>query len=118
MPSLIDPSDAELRPLSEYCDRLPSRVCSRKLNRATLWRWALRGARGRVLRTVVIGSGRFTCDAWVAEFFDGCAPREPWRPRPMFDPARLPSHAGLDAAERERIARKLGVRPRTEQATR
>jgi len=60
----LDPSDHQLRPLSEYCKRIPSRVPGKRLNRATLWRWALHGR----LRTVQIGGGRFTCDAWVWQF--------------------------------------------------
>jgi hypothetical protein len=60
----LDPTDHQLRPLSEYTKRIPSRVPGKRLNRATLWRWALHGR----LRTVQIGGGRFTCDAWVWEF--------------------------------------------------
>jgi hypothetical protein len=63
----LDPSDRQLRPLSEYTKRIPSRVPGKCLNRATLWRWALHGR----LRTVQIGGGRFTCDAWVCEFIHG-----------------------------------------------
>lgn len=89
-----------LRPLSEYCSRLPSRVRGRSLNRATLWRWALRGRRdGRILRSVVIGAGRFTCDAWVVEFMDPVDPL----------PTPRPNRQGMDPAERERIAQRLGV---------
>ncbi len=59
-----------LRPLGDYRDRLPSRCHNRRLNRATLWRWALHGAgKERIkLPTVVIGSGRFTSDADVHAF--------------------------------------------------
>ncbi len=63
----LDPADRQLRPLSEYCNRIPSRVLGKRLNRATLWRWALHGR----LRTVQIGGGRFTCDAWVCKFIHG-----------------------------------------------
>lgn len=96
----LDPSSHDLRPLAEYCDRLPSRVRGRSLNRATLWRWALKGrSDGRTLRTVGLGSGRFTCDAWVVQFLaehDGAGGRQL-------------GTRGLDPAERERIARKLGA---------
>lgn len=98
----LDPRDHRLRPLSEYCGRLPICVRGRNLGRATIWRWALRGRRdGRVLRTGGIGSGRFTCEAWVVEFMEPGA-------------AGPPQHGqrqGMDPAERERIARKLGIRP-------
>ena len=70
----FDPSNTQLRPLAEYTDRLPSRRRGRKLHRATLWRWALRGAQGgRVrLETVRLGKGRFTSDAAVAAFMAAC----------------------------------------------
>jgi len=66
----FDPTDTRLRPLAEYADRLPSRRRGRRLNRATLWRWAMRGARGGkvLLHTVRLGSGRFTSDADFAAF--------------------------------------------------
>lgn len=98
----LNPESRELRPLAEYTRRLPSSRAGRRLNRATLWRWALRGVReGRKLRTVVLGAGRMTCDAWVWEFLV----------RP--EPDQLPAHLDmpLDAAERARIARELGAAP-------
>lgn len=64
----IDPGCRVLRPLAEYAWRLPSRRTGKRLNRATLWRWALRGVRGRCLETVQLGGGRMTCDAWVWAF--------------------------------------------------
>jgi hypothetical protein len=65
----IDPKDTTYQPLARYADRLPSSRPGRKLNRATLWRWALRGfGEGTRLKTVVLGGCRFTSDAWVAEF--------------------------------------------------
>lgn len=71
-PAAIDPACQRLRLLVEYADRLPSGRRGKRLNRATLWRWALRGLRGgRRLRTVTAGSTRVTCDAWVWEFLGG-----------------------------------------------
>lgn len=64
----IDPTCLCLRPLAEYSRRLPSSRSGKRLHRATLWRWALRGARGRKLRTAALGGSRVTCDAWVWEF--------------------------------------------------
>ncbi len=79
--------------MSEYCDLLPSRVRGRSLNRATLWRWTFRGRRdGRALRTVVVGSGRFTCDAWVVEFMEPTGEaRSQQAQRPGLDPAERES---------------------------
>ena len=95
----LDATDQQLRPLAEYCDRLPSRVPGRRLNRATLWRWALKGrSDSRYLRTVALGSGRFTCDAWVTQFLAEAR-----------GPSCAPGAGTLDPAVRERVARKLGA---------
>ena len=79
-PAPLNPHCRRLRPLAEYSRRLPSCHVGKRLNRATLWRWALRGLRnGRQLRTVLLGSGRMTCDAWVSEFLEGAGPqRDSW----------------------------------------
>lgn len=95
----IDHMDKALRPLSSYCDRLPSSRPGKKLNRATLWRWALRGQRGRILRTVQLGSGRFTCDAWVSEFM---------RPGPSPIPERA-TGSEMSALKRDEIQRRFGA---------
>jgi hypothetical protein len=96
----FDPTSKQLRPLAEYSDRLPSSRRGKKLNRATLWRWALNGLKdGRFIRTVGLGSGRFTCDAWVAAFLS--------HPRP---PAGSPSSRGTpDPVEHARIGSRLGA---------
>jgi hypothetical protein len=74
----FDPTSTELRPLAEYTDRIRSRRRCRKLNRATLWRWAMRGARGGKIRleTLLIGGGRFTSDAAVAAFMQALSQPE------------------------------------------
>jgi len=95
----IDAACERLRPLVEYADRLPSGRRGKRLNRATLWRWALRGLRGgRRLRTVTAGSTRVTCDAWVWEFItqQGAA-----------NVARCVTDL-TGWTERERIAHRLG----------
>lgn len=95
----IAPTCRELRPLAEYCDRLPSRRRGRKLNRATLYRWALHGVSGgRILQTVELGGGRFTCDAWVAEFM---------RQLTIASPS-TPAH-GPNVERHAEIAKRLGA---------
>ena len=64
----LDPACPRLRPLAEYSGRLPSSRPGKQLHRATLWRWALKGSNGVVLRTVKLGGSRCTCDAWLCEF--------------------------------------------------
>ena len=95
----LSPTCRSLRPLAEYCDRLPSRRRGRKLNRATLYRWALHGVSGgRMLRTVELGGGRVSCDAWVDEFM---------RQRSCTAPP-APSE-GLRPSRRDEIAKHLGA---------
>src|SRR5262249_51365489 len=95
-----------LRPLAEYVERLPSGRRGKCLNRATLWRWALRGLRGgRRLQTAALGGTRVTCDAWVWAFLTS-APEANLV-------ARAPS---LDRTERQRVARRLGARTESRRA--
>lgn len=68
--STIDSTCKNLRPLAEYCERVPSARKNKRIHRATIWRWALHGIRGATLRTVVLGGSRYTCDAWVASFME------------------------------------------------
>jgi len=99
----LDPSDHDLHPLSAYCKRIPSRCAGKPLNRATLWRWALKGTGdGWKLRTAEIGGGRFTCDAWVYEFIH----RKPTGPRSPGGVSPLPPQ------ERARIAASLAPKHR------
>ena len=93
----IDPNCQVLRPVSEYCKRLPSRCAGKRLNRSTIWRWVLRGVGGWKLKTVMVGGGRCTCDAWVHAFIY----RKPTGPRA---PGSL---APISAEERSEIEAEL-----------
>ncbi|MBI5433754.1 MAG: DUF1580 domain-containing protein [Planctomycetes bacterium] len=96
----LNPRCQRLRPLAEYAARLPSGRPGKRLNRSTLWRWALSGVRGgRRLKTAALGRTRVTCDAWVWEFLEGGSPGRELR---LVD-------SGADPVERERIARRLGA---------
>lgn len=96
---LIDPACQSLRPLGEYASRLPSGRSGKRLNRATLWRWALTGLRGgRRLRTVAMGAARMTCDAWVWEFLTQAGEAQ----------TPLRARVAMDPNERALIARRLG----------
>lgn len=64
----FDPSSTRFRPLAEYSNLLPSSRPGRRLNRATLWRWALKGVGGVRLQTVSLGSARLSTDADIAAF--------------------------------------------------
>jgi hypothetical protein len=95
----LDPSCLRLHPLADYARRLPSSRIGKRLNRATLWRWALRGIKGSRLRTVALGGGRMTCDAWVWQFMRGTDPCS----------SQLGNAHPLGSDERMRIAQALGV---------
>jgi hypothetical protein len=62
-----------LWPLRSLPDRLPPGPRGRKIHRASGFRWASRGVRGRRLRTVSIGGSLFSCDQWLHEFVTGTA---------------------------------------------
>jgi len=80
---------------------LPSSRPGKRIHKSTLFRWATRGSGGVVLRTSRLGSGRFTCDAWVSEFMErlSCADV----------PDDLPQRRGHSEAERREIAAELGI---------
>jgi len=67
-PEPFNPTSTRFRPLAEYSNVLPSSRPGRRLNRATLWRWALKGVGGVRLQTVSLGSARLTTDADIAAF--------------------------------------------------
>lgn len=96
----FDPTSAELRPLAEYSERLPSSRRGKRVHRATLWRWALKGTRGGVLLpTVRLGGCRYTCDASVAEFM-----------RRLSEPVpRNEVQASLPSGERDRIRQRFDL---------
>lgn len=97
-PKPLDPNSTELRPLADYCNRLPSSHPGKRLNRSTLWRWSLKGlSDGRWLRTKALGAGRVTCDKWVCEFLT--------EPRPEGSPAE--GRPALSDAERARLRVQL-----------
>ncbi len=41
------------------------------VNVATVWRWALRGARGRMLKTILVGGRRFVLVRDLEDFISG-----------------------------------------------
>lgn len=99
----IDPTCSDLRPLACYARRLPSSRPGKRIHKSTLFRWATRGSGGVVLRTSRLGSGRFTCDAWVSEFMDRLT-------RVDVQPDR-PKRRGHTDSERREIEAELGIRP-------
>jgi Protein of unknown function (DUF1580) len=100
---LIDSTCELLRPLASYAHRLPSSRPGKRIHKSTLFRWATRGSGGEVLRTRRLGSGRFTCDAWVSQFMDRLS-------GPDVHPDR-PTRSGHTEAERLEIEAELGIAP-------
>jgi len=66
---MYDPRSTDLRPLSRLARQVPNRCGGIGINPATPWRWALRGLRGRRLRTQLVGGIRMSCGLWLDEFF-------------------------------------------------
>ena len=40
---------------------------------SSIWRWAIKGSKGIILRTVVIGARRYTSREWCREFIEACS---------------------------------------------
>jgi len=57
-------------------DQAPAHFPGKRVHRATVWRWHLTGLHrhGQVirLRTVTVGSRRYTTQAWIDEFLRAC----------------------------------------------
>lgn len=95
----FDSNSTQLRPLAEYSKRLPSTRQGKRLNRATLWRWALKGSGGVILRTERLGGGRFTCDAYVADFIAQLSGDD------------APEQTNAPCRDRKKLLDRLGVKP-------
>lgn len=76
----------------EWQDRLTMRQVARKLNVhvSTVFRWAIRGVRGRKLPTVLIGGRRFVLRSQLQKFASGVAESDR-RTEPPLDTARARS---------------------------
>jgi len=79
---MIDLGTERLIPLREVGDFVPSARPGKRLNVATVWRWATSGARGRVLETVKIGGSTFTSIEAVERFAQHRA-ETPWANPPF-----------------------------------
>lgn len=55
-------------PLRNACALLPGRRRGKRVNVVTIWRYATRGKRGVLLRTVSLPCGLATTVAWVEQF--------------------------------------------------
>jgi hypothetical protein len=101
----LDPNCTQLRPLAEYTRRIPSTRLGKRLNRATLWRWTMHGARGIRLHTQRLGSGRYTTDAAVVEFMRRLSePPEPPMPAVVGERASEPN-----STDSQRILQRFGA---------
>ena len=78
---MIDPFSEHTFPLAEAARRLPRLRNNRPVSVSTLWRWALRGLRGVVLETALVGGVRVTSAAALRDFF-ARLDRRPASPRP------------------------------------
>jgi len=65
-----------LIPLKEAPNFLPKRS-GKKVHYSTLYRWATKGARGRILETVMVGGVRFTSIEAINRFIGGPAALSP-----------------------------------------
>lgn len=61
----------DLIPVAKLREMLPSRRPGRKLNYATIWRWAKHGVRGRKLEIVKIGGAVYVTPEALERFANG-----------------------------------------------
>lgn len=104
---MIDVNE-ELIPLGRVPDLIPSRQPGKRLNQATVWRWANRGARGVLLETAVVGGGRLTSVEAVQRFVDRLSSGGPVGP--VAGPGgRTPARRLRDSEEAARALEKAGA---------
>jgi hypothetical protein len=66
---MYDPDSDELRPLAVLARQIPNRSGTAGVNASSVWRWTLKGLKGRKLRTQFCGGIRMSSGRWLAEFF-------------------------------------------------
>ncbi len=66
---MIDPLAETLLTMKEARRAFPPNL---QPSTATLWRWVLRGCRGVVLESIKIGGRRYTTEAAISRFIEGC----------------------------------------------
>jgi hypothetical protein len=96
---MIDPENAELRPLSYLARKVPNRRGGEGINVATPWRWAQIGVNGIRLRTTMVGGIRMASEADVARFFAELTAAADGSPAPSRTPKQR--ERAIQAAERE-----------------
>lgn len=97
MPSLIHREP--LVSLADAAEWVRSRS-GRKTHVSTLYRWALRGCRGRKLETVLIGRERMTSREALNRFFED-------KPEPLPQPAPTPAPIAKASPPREQVVQEV-----------
>lgn len=101
--------------LRQVAQILPSRCHGKRLSYATIWRWALKGRRGRVLRTVSLPGGLATRIDWINEFIGVSTETTTAAPdRPS--ESRTRRQAELDRKAAEAVLRSVGIKPKPAEA--
>ena len=96
---MIDVANENLVPLGQVPTIVPSSHPGKRLNIATVWRWATHGVRGVQLESILIGGARYTSREAVARFVDALNGTRDGAPAaPVPTPARR-------QRQRERAAR-------------
>jgi hypothetical protein len=90
-------------PRRGYMYRRAGKPCSIR----TVWRWALKGCRGHVLRTCLRGMTRCTCDGWALEFLEKINADSTIPSPPL--PTRTPTHRQQQIQRAERELQQAGI---------
>jgi hypothetical protein len=95
--------DEDIVSLSEGRQIMPGSPCM-----STMWRWCLRGVRGHVLESMVVGATRFTSRQAIARFID--AQNEPKCPPSLpVEPERTSKQRARRIERAEHRLREAGI---------
>ena len=96
---MYDPESDDLRPLAVLARQIPNRNGTAGVNASSVWRWTLKGLKGRKLRSQFCGGIRMSSGRWLAEFFQGVTAVANGETAPVQTAKQR--QKSIDAAERE-----------------
>ncbi len=71
---MIDIEKETLITMNDVCLMFPGRAASKRISLSTVWRWTLRGHKGVMLDSIVVGGKRYTSKQAVQRFVESLNP--------------------------------------------
>jgi hypothetical protein len=104
---MIDVECEALIPLREVGSIIPSSRYGKRLNFATIWRWAMHGARGRRLEAVKLGGSLYTSREAISRFAEHVTGSDtPTSPAPA---VRSPAQRQRDQERAAKMLDEAGI---------